>query len=65
MYVNCCVPFYTRKIAFQKYFCLDIIYIVVVVVGWKKKGGEVLANELVEVVAMIDLVVEGKESAQA
>ena len=30
-----------------------------------KKGGEVLANELVEVVAMIDLVVEGKESAQA
>ena len=31
----------------------------------EKKGGEVLANELVEVVAMIDLVVEGKESAQA
>ena len=30
-----------------------------------QKGGEVLANELVEVVAMIDLVVEGKESAQA
>ena len=36
-----------------------------VAVGWTKKGEELLANEVVEVVALRHLVVTGKGSPQA